>query len=52
MGACEKNGFKGVPSPKKMKEKGGGGWSGKIKLGWKGFSIDDKFFWFIHEILA
>ena len=44
-----RNGFKGGGGGqfKKMKEKRG---SGKIKLGWKRFSIDEKFFWFIHEI--
>ena len=46
-GAYEKNGFKRGTSLKKMKEKGG---SCKIKLRWKRFSIDEKFFWFLHEI--
>ena len=48
-GACEEMASKGGGGGqfKKMKEKRG---SGKIKLGWKRFSIDEKFFWFIHEI--
>ena len=35
---------------RKKNEGRGRGGLGRIKLGWKRFSIDEKFFWFIHEI--